>query len=103
MEDLLRVGYSLEHFMTMDSLYLAYTQWSAVNKTYADTLSQQNFLYENSQRNGNIPLKFHKTVIGHHLGKEMAHVLADLFHIEVLQTTITGVMKKYYNEHDLRF
>ena len=33
----------------------------------------------------------------------MAHMLADLFLIEVLQATVSRVMEKYHDKHDFSF
>ena len=33
----------------------------------------------------------------------MAHILADLFQIEMFQTTVSQIMKKYQDEHDFCF
>lgn len=46
--------------------------------------------------------QFNKTVIGDDLGEEMAHMLADLFLIEVLQAPVSRVMDKYHDKHDFR-
>ena len=44
--------------------------------------------------------QFYKSVIGDDFGKEMAHMTADLFDIEMLQTSVTRVVEKYHYEHD---
>ncbi len=86
--------------MEINALCLAYTQWSTVNKAYAGTLSEQHFLYEQSQGDGNRPLKFHKSVVGNDMWKKMAHMLAYFLQIKVFQTAIAGIMEKDYYKHD---
>ena len=53
-----------------------------------------------SQGDGNLFFQLHKTVIRDNLWKEVSHILADLFLIEMLQTTIAWIMKEYQNQHD---
>ena len=60
---------------------------------------QNVFFDELSQQDGHLFSQFNKTVIGYDLGKEMTHILTDLFLIEMLQTTIYRVMEKYQDDH----
>ena len=49
--------------MNMYSLVLADTQWCAVNKTYARTLTQQNLLDKQGLGYGYFPFQFYYTVV----------------------------------------
>lgn len=61
--------------------------------------AQKDLLDEQSQRDGFFS-QFHKTIMGDGVGKQMAHMPADLFLIEMLQTTVAGVMEKYHDKHN---
>ena len=60
-------SYTLEYFMNMYPLVLAYSQRSAVYETYARALSKQYLFDEQCQRAGHFFFKFHKTVVGNNL------------------------------------
>ena len=79
---------ALECLVHMDPLILAYTQRGAVHKADACTLAQENLLDEHYQWDGNLTFQFNETVVGNHFWKQMAHVLAYLFEIEMLQAAI---------------
>ena len=79
---------ALECLVHMDPLILAYTQRGAVHKADACTLAQENLLDEHYQWDGNLTFQLNETVVGYHLRKQMAHVLAYLFEIEMLQAAI---------------
>ena len=97
----------------MDPLILAYTQRGAVHKADTCTLAQENLLDEHYQWDGNLTFQFNEmvdyrlplsrlgiiqtslasalaapSVVGNHFWKQMAHVLAYLFEIEMLQAAI---------------
>ena len=74
--------------MNIDALILAYKQRSTVHKVDTCTLAQENLLDEHYQWDGNLTFQFNETVVGDHLRKQMAHVLAYLFEIEMLQAAI---------------
>ena len=94
--------YSLERLVNINSLIPAYPSGSAVNKADACALAQKYLLDEQDQRYGHLFLQFYKTVARNDLGEEMTHMLANLFQIEMLQTTVSRIMKKYQDEHDFR-
>ena len=73
-----------------------------IHKTYTSAFPKQHFLYEQSQRNGNFFFKFNETVVGNNIRKEMAHMTADFFIVEIFQTTITRIVKQYHDQHDFR-
>lgn len=79
---------ALECLVHMDPLILAYTQRGAVHKADTCTLAQENLLDEHYQWDGNLTFQFNETVVGNHFWKQMAHVLAYLFEIEMLQAAI---------------
>ena len=79
---------ALECLVHMDPLILAYTQRGTVHKADACTLAQENLLDEHYQWDGNLTFQFNETVVGYRFWKQMAHVLAYLFEIEMLQAAI---------------
>ena len=79
---------ALECLVNMDPLILGYTQRGAVHKAEACTLARENLLDEHYQWDGNLTFQFNETVVGYHFWKQMAHVLAYLFEIEMLQAAI---------------
>lgn len=94
------MGYTLEHLMNMYSLILTNTQRSTVHKADACTFAQKYLLDEQGKRDCHLTLNLNETVVGNNLWKEMTHMLADLFKIKVLETTITRIMKKDDNHHN---
>lgn len=86
--------------MDMDFLIFTYPQGSTINETDACSFAQKYLLDERGQWDGHFFFQFNKMVIGNDLGKEMPHMPADLFHIEMLQTMVSRVMEKY---HDFSF
>ena len=98
----------------MDPLILAYTQRGTIHKADACTLAQENLLDEHHQRDGNLTFQFKETVdyrlplsrlgiiqtslasalappsvVGYHLRKQMAHVLA--YAIQKISVTLSLV------------
>jgi hypothetical protein len=47
--------------------------------------------------------KFYETVIGNYLRKQMVHVPAYFFQIEMFQAAIAGIMEKNHDEHNFGF
>lgn len=78
----------------MDSLILHTRKGVLSTKLIPIHLPQKHPHYEQSQRYGHVLFQFDKTVIGDELQEEMAHMFADLFLIEMFQTTIAGVIEK---------
>ena len=54
---------TLESLVNTDSLILAYSQRSAVDKTDTCTLAKQDFLDELYQWDGNLPFQFNETIV----------------------------------------
>ena len=104
---------ALECLVHMDPLILAYTQRGTIYKADTCTLAQENLLDEHYQWDANLTFQFNETVdyrlplsrlgiiqtslasalaapsvVGDHFWKQMAHVLAYLFEIEMLQAAI---------------
>ena len=104
---------AFECLVNMDSLIPAYTQRCTVHKADACTLAQENLLDEHYQWDGYLTFQFNETVdyrlplsrlgiiqtslasalaapsvVGDHFWKQMAHVLAYLFEIEMLQAAL---------------
>ena len=94
--------YSSERLMDMDSQVFTYPQRSGVNEADTCAFALKHLLDEQGQWDGHFFFQFNKTVIGDDFWKEMAHMTADLFHIEMFQTTVARVMEKYHYEHDFR-
>ena len=92
--------YFLERFMNMDSLVLAYPQGGTVNEADTCAFAPKHLLDEQNQWDSHLFFLFDKTVIRNNFWEEMTHILADLFQIEMLQTTVSRIIKKYQDEHD---
>ena len=88
------LGDAFEHFMDMYPPIPADPQESAVHETYACAFPKQHLFDEQCQRHGHLSFKFHETVIGYNLWKEMAQMAADLLQIEMFQTTVLRVMEQ---------
>ena len=71
--------------MDMDSLVPAYPQRGGVNEADTSAFAQKHLLNEQCQWDGHFFFQFYKTVIGDDFGKEMTHMPADLFHIEMFR------------------
>lgn len=82
------LSYAPEGLMDVNSLVPAHTQRCAVHETDACAFSKQRLLDEQRQRDGNLFLKFHKTVVRDNPWEEMAKMFADFLQIEMLQTAI---------------
>ena len=64
----------------------------------------KNLLDEQYYWNGYLFFHSHKAaVIGDNFGEEMTHMLANLFWIEMLQTTVARIMGKYHDKHYFHF
>lgn len=88
--------------MDMDSLITADTQRRGVHKTDSRTLSQENFLDINDERNNSFLFKFNEAVIGYQPGEQVFLVLADMLFVEMFQTAIPGSMEQDHDNHSLR-
>ena len=87
------LGDSLEDLVDVDPLVPAYTQRRAVDETDARTLAEQHLLDKQRQRNCHLVFQLDKAVVRDHAREQMAHVLTDGFHIEVLQAAVAGVVE----------
>ena len=86
--------------MDVYPLVPAYPKGRAVRETYACAFAEQHLLDEQCQRHGNFFFKLYKPVVLDYLREEMTHILADIFKVEMFQTTVARIMKQYHNQHD---
>ena len=96
------LGNALEYLVDVYALVLAHTQRRTVYETDTCAFSQEHLLDEDNHRNGYGALQLHEAVVGDHVREKMAKVLADVFHIEMLQAAVSRIMKKDHYKHDFR-
>lgn len=80
---------SSERLVHLYSLVSAYSEWCAVHETDSRAFPQQNFLYEYNQGYSNLTLQFYEPVIRYDVREQMAHVLAYLVEIVVLEAPVS--------------
>ena len=93
---------TLEYLVDVYALVLAHTQRRTVYETDTCAFSQEHLLDEDNQRNSDGALQLHKAIVGDHVREQVAKVLADVFHIEMLQAAVARIMEKDHDEHDFR-
>ena len=93
------LGEALKDLVKMDALVPANTQRGTVNETDACAGSHAALLYEQDERDGNLPLQFNEAVIGNGLREQVSHILADIIQVKVFQTFISTQVEQYHNRY----
>ena len=79
---------TLEYLVDVYALVLAHTQRRAIHEADTSAFPQEHLLDEDNQRNSDGALQLHEAIVGDHVREKMAKVLADVFHIEMLQAAV---------------
>jgi hypothetical protein len=83
----------------MNTLILTYPKRCAVYKADACAFAKKYLFDEQSQWDGHLFFQFYKTIIGHYFGEKMTKPFAHMLQIEMLQTTIAGVVEQDHDDH----
>jgi hypothetical protein len=93
--------HSLERPVLLLSFYMATAQRGGVNERDARALAQAHHLDEDGQRNANLPLQLHETIIGNSVRKISLHMLLNIKNIEAFQILERPAVKQDQDGHHL--
>jgi hypothetical protein len=88
-----------EDFVGVDPPLVANPQRCRVHERDACAFAQQHFLDEDSEREQIRLLQFDKPVVRYRVREQMAHMLAIVFGVKVLQTAVSNQVKKHQNRN----
>ena len=95
-------GNAFESLMNMNTLIPAHPERCAVHKTDAGAFAQKRLLDEKDQRDCDVLLQLHETVVGHHLGEQVAELSAHVLQIKILQAPVAGIVEQDHDDHHFR-
>ena len=96
------LSYSIEYFVIVDTLVMAYPQGRAVDKTDARTLSGCLCFQINGQGQHTVAHQFHHSVIADQAWEKGSQVNTDIGIVEGLEISITREMEEHLDGHNLR-